>query len=180
MYCAAHIEQFAPVHELRHVHVQPVFWFPVTDTALPLQFALVVHVRKHAGYVSYPLRHTLQSAPPVPLYGNAHVEHDASVQLPRHLHAQFPASPLTLTLWPLQSDALHSRVQFGYPPYPLTHAAQFADAFTFVGHCAQLLPPQLFWHVQLQPVLLFPLTLAACPLQLLAFVHVRKHDGYVS
>jgi hypothetical protein len=45
-------EQFAPIQLLRHVQLQPVRVLPCTLTALPLQFAPTVHVRKQAGYVS--------------------------------------------------------------------------------------------------------------------------------
>jgi hypothetical protein len=46
-------------------------------------------------------------------------------------------------------------------------------AFTNAGHWSQLLPRHRFWHVQLQPVLLLPLTLTARLEQLLVLVHVR-------
>jgi hypothetical protein len=43
--CTGHDAHVGPLHWLRHVQVQPVRVLPLTATALPLQFALVVHVR---------------------------------------------------------------------------------------------------------------------------------------
>jgi len=109
--CSAHVLHLAPLHELRQVQLHPLFVLPVTDAAFPLQLLATVHVRKHRGYVSYPLTHCEQSADA--LYGNGHELHVESVQFPRHRHVQFPASPLTLLERSLQSLALQIRVQFG-------------------------------------------------------------------
>jgi hypothetical protein len=55
-----------------------------------------------------------QSALLLPSYGNAHVAHDAPVQLPRHVHRQVGTLPLTAAEWLLQSCA---PVQIrGHPP----------------------------------------------------------------
>jgi hypothetical protein len=49
-----------------------------------------------------------------------------------------------------------------------------------MGQKLQLAPDHWLRQVQVQPVLVLPVTLTAFPLQLLATVHVRKQDGYVS
>ena len=51
-----HVEQLVPFHKFLHVHTQLVFVLPVTLREWLLQFA-AVQLRKHCGYVSYPVAH---------------------------------------------------------------------------------------------------------------------------
>jgi hypothetical protein len=92
-----------------------------------------------------------------------------SLQLQLHVGS----TPLTLCACPLQSCAtVQMRVQLGYGPrYPGAHAAQLGPNCT--GHDAHELPVHDDAHSHVQPVFTLPLTLAACPLQSVAFVHVR-------
>lgn len=87
-----------PVHELRHVQVQPVRAVPETLLAPRLQLA-ITHVSEHCGYPLYPETHSLQSAP---VNGNGHVPHEAPVHWLRHVHVHEGTWPLTTDACPLQ------------------------------------------------------------------------------
>jgi hypothetical protein len=45
LYFASQVPHDGPLHWLRHVQLHPVFAFPLTFVACPLQFAAIVHVR---------------------------------------------------------------------------------------------------------------------------------------
>ena len=68
----------------------------------------------------------------------------------------------------------------GYPPKPLAHTPQSWAGSKPVGHAAHAGPLHPLRQLQVQPVLLLPVTPVAWPLQLAAVVHVRWHPGYVS
>ena len=84
-----------------------------------------------------------------------------------------PTRPDAETAWSLQSDVLHSRKQFGKPPYPATQSLQSLVGSYRPGHTLQLPPSHLLRHVQVQPSCTFPVTVVAWLLQLSILVHFR-------
>jgi hypothetical protein len=97
---------------LLHVQLQPLSRLPDTASALPLQFAAIVHVSEQFGMAPLkPVAHELQSS--LALNCAAHDAHVGPVHWLRHVHTQFGIVPLTLDEWSLQSDGRQMREQLG-------------------------------------------------------------------
>jgi hypothetical protein len=66
---------------------------------------------------------------------------------------------------------VHAREQFGYPLNVAAHVPQFCVESNPYGHMLHVLLYHRLMHVQLQPVLMLPVTFAAWLLQLAKIVH---------
>jgi hypothetical protein len=110
---AGHSPQLEPYQRFWHVQLHPLLLLPDTLDARLEQLLLLVHVRKHEGYVSKAGRHLEQSPARDPSNGNGHEAQLGVVQFPRHTQVQFGKFPETFRAWLEQSnDDVHTR---GHP-----------------------------------------------------------------
>jgi hypothetical protein len=167
---------------LRHVQLQPVVWSPVTTVAWPLQFA-TVQTSPQTGKFAKPALQALQSFAASNLLAQELQVAPAHWLL--HTHVQpVPLSPVTDVAWLLQSASVHSvvgagvgAVQAGKSLRPAAHAPQSCAVSKRASHVPHCAPLHLFRHVQLQPDVWSPTTLAACPLQLATDEHTSPQTG---